>query len=159
MRCNSCGNGEEESTPASRCAFDPDASPVSLDDTFGDGKSKPGADTPGPGCLPESVKDTGHVFGRDTGARVRNSKDDLVIPQERTYSDTTATLRELDRIADQVLEHLKEPIPIAPDVGKMVVHVDSKLERGGRDEWSLHIHRANDQLMCRQARSFDGQLP
>ena len=99
------------------------------------------------------------VLGRDTRARIRNSEDDLVIPRGRTYRDTTASLRELDRIADQVLEHLKEPIPITPDIGKIAVHVDSKLERGGSGKWSLRIHRPNDQLTCRQSRWFDGQLP
>ena len=88
MRGKRGGNREEKSTPASRCALDPDASPVSLDDTFGDGKSEPGAVTPGPGCLPESVKDMRQVLGRDTRARIRNPEDDLVIPRRRTHRDS-----------------------------------------------------------------------
>ena len=96
---------------------------------------------------------------RDTRARIRNSEDDLVIPRGGTYRDTTASLRELDRVADQVLEHLKESIPIPPDIWKIAVQVDSKLERGGRGEWSLHLHRPNDQVTCSQLRWFDGQLP
>ena len=98
---------------------------MSLDDTFGDLKSQPGADTARPGCLPESVKDSRQVLGRDTRARIRHSEDDLVVPRRRTDRDRTASVRELDRIADQVLEHLKESIPITPDVGKIAVQVDS----------------------------------
>ena len=153
------GDREEKSASASRCAFDPDASAVSLDDPFGDGKSEPGAETPGTGCLPESIKDTRQVLRRDTRARIRHSEDDLVVPRGRTHRDTTASLRELDRVADQVLEHLEESIPITPNIGKIAVQFDSKLERRGSGEWSLHIHRPDDQVTCSQLRWFDGQLP
>ena len=159
LRCRGSGNREEKSTPAPRCALDPDASAVSLDDALGDGKPEPGALTPSPGCLPKSVKDTGQVLGRDATARIRNPEDDLVIPRGRAHRDTTASLRELDRVADEVLEHLKEPVPITPDLGNIRVHVDSKLKRRRRCERSLHLHRLDDQLTCRQSRSLDGQLP
>src|SRR5262249_30105282 len=126
---------------------------------LGDWKAEAGALTVRADRLPKSVKDAGKVLGRDASARICDSKDDLVIPRGRTYRDTTASLRELDRIADQVLEDLKEPIPITPDLGKLTVQVDSKLERGRRDEGSLHIRHPNDQLTCRQSRWCDGQLP
>mgnify|MGYP003694522213 CR=1 FL=1 len=127
-----CGNRKGERRAARRRALDPDATAVSLDDAFGDGKPEPSALTPSPGCLPKSVKDTGQVLGRDARARIRNPEDDLVIPRGRSHRDTTASLREFDRVADQVLEHLKEPVPITPDFGNIGVHVDSKLERGRR---------------------------
>ena len=126
------GNRKRERRAARRRALDPDATAVRLDDALGDRKAEPGAETSSPGCLPESVKDTRQVIRGDTRARIRNSEDDLVIPRRRTDRDATASLRELDRVADQVLEHLKESIPIPPDSGKITVHVDSKLERGGR---------------------------
>ena len=87
LRCHRCGNCEEERTPITHCAFDPDTTPVSLDDAFGNRQSETGADTPGPGCLPEPVKDTGLILGRDSGARIGYSEDDLVIPRDGAYGD------------------------------------------------------------------------
>src|SRR5207244_3612776 len=110
------GNRERKRRAARRRTLDPDATAVGLDDALGDWKAEPGAETPSLGCLPEPVKDMRQVLGRDTSARIRNSEDDLVIPRGRTYRDGTASLRELDRVADQVLEHLKESIPITPDI-------------------------------------------
>ena len=151
-------NRKREGRAAIRRALDPDSTAVGFDDALGDGKAEPSAVAVRACRLPKSVKDTGQVLGRNAGARIRHSEDDLVIPRGRADRDTTASLRELDRIADQVLEHLKEPIPITPDVGNITVHVDSKLERRRRGEWSLHVHRANDQFTCRQSRGFDRQL-
>jgi len=102
---------------------------VGLDDARGDWKAEPGALTVCAGRrLPKSVKDARQVLGRDARARIRDSKDDLVISRGRTDGDTTASVRELDRIADQVLEHLKESIPITPDVGNPTIHIDSPPE-------------------------------
>ena len=49
LGCHRCGNREEESTSLADCALDPDATPMRLDDAFGDRKSEPGAETPGLG--------------------------------------------------------------------------------------------------------------
>jgi len=100
-------------------APDPDVSPVSLDDAFSDGEPEPSALTPSPGCLPKSVKDTGQVLRRNATARIRNPEDDLVISRCRARRDSTANLREFDRVANEVLEHLKEPVPITPDLGNI----------------------------------------
>jgi hypothetical protein len=131
---------------------------VSLDDAFGDGKSETGALTPSPGGLPKSVKDTGQVLGRDARSRICNREDDLVTPRRRASRDPTASLREFDGVANEVLEHLKEPIPIPPDLGNNRVHFDSKLERSRRCERSQQIHCLVNQPTCRQSRSLDGQL-
>ena len=79
FRCGGFGNREEKSTPASRCAFGPNASAVSLDDALGDGQSEPSALPTSLGCLPESIEDTRQVFGRDATARVRNPENDSII--------------------------------------------------------------------------------
>src|SRR5262245_12812743 len=94
---------EEKSTPAPYCAFDPDASAVSLDDALGDWKPEPSAFPPSADCLPKSVKDKGQALGRDATARIRNPEEDLVIYRGRADCDTTASIRELDRVADEVL--------------------------------------------------------
>jgi len=145
LRCRDSGNREEKSTPAPRCALDPDASAVSLDDAFGDGEPEPSALTPSPGCLPKSVKDTGQVLGRNATARIRNPEDDLVISRCRSHRDPTASFREFDRVADEVLEHLKEPVSISPDFGNIGVHFASKIKRRRRHERSLHVHRLDNQ--------------
>src|SRR5262245_54646029 len=139
LRCGDSGNREEKSTPAPRCALDPDASAVSLDDAFGNRKSQPGPVTPCYGRLPKSVTDTGEVLGRDATPRICNPEDDLVIPRCRPRCDTTASLREFDCVANEILEHLNEPIPITPDLGNVRVHFETKLERRRRCERSLHI--------------------
>src|SRR6516225_1311996 len=108
------GNRKGKGRAAVRRALDPDSTAVSLDDALRDWKAEPGALTVSPGRLPKSVKDPGQVLGRDARARIRDSEDDLVILRRRPYRDATASLREFDRVADQVLEHLKEPVPIAP---------------------------------------------
>src|SRR5689334_5835940 len=79
LRRSDSGNREEKSTPTPRCALNPDASAVSLDDAFGDGQPEPSTLTPRFGCLPKSIEDTGQVLGPDSRARIRNPEDDLVI--------------------------------------------------------------------------------
>ena len=102
---------------------------MSLDDAFRDWQSEPSALASWPCGLPKSVKDTGQVLGSYASARIGNSEHDLVIPRGRAYRDTTSDLRELDRVADQVLEHLKEAVPITPDLGKIGIRFDPNLER------------------------------
>jgi len=149
LLCGCLGNRKGEGRAPRRRALDPDATAVSLDDALGDGKAEPGPLTVRAGRLPESVKDARQVLGRDARARIRDVEDDLAIPRGRTYRDTAASVRELDRVADQVLEHLEQPVPITPDVGKITVAVDAKLERRRRGEWFLHIHGRSDELTCR----------
>ena len=123
------GNRKEKGRPTRRSALDPDSTAVGFDNALGDGKAEPGALAVRACRLPESVKDTGQVLGSDARARIRNSEDDLVIPRGRAYRDATASLRKLDRVGDQVLEHLKKPISITPDLGNIGIRVDPKLER------------------------------
>src|SRR5262245_26202139 len=149
LRCRGSRNREEKSTPAPLCAFDPEASTVSLDDGFGDGEPEPGAATPSLGCLPKSVTDTGQVLRGDASARIRNPEDDLIISRCRARCDTTASTREFDRVADEVLEHLKESVPIAPDLRNIGAHLDLKRKRRARCQRSLYIHRLDDQPTCR----------
>lgn len=139
--CESCGNREEKIAATPCCTFDPDASSVSLNDPFGDGKPEAGALTPDSGCFPKSVKNVRQVFGPDATPCVRDSEDDLVTPQCRTHCDMTASLREFDCVANKVLEYLKEPVPITPDLGNIRVHLDSKFEGRGRCKRFLHIYR------------------
>ena len=122
---------------------------MSLDDAFGDGKSEPGALTPCLRGLPESVKDTGQVLWLDAIARIANPEDDLAISRCRAHRDATARLRELDGIADEILEHLEEPVTITPDRGKITAHAHSNLERGRGCEPSLNVHRFDDQIAWR----------
>ena len=145
LGCRCSGNREEKGTPVPRCALDPDASPVSLDDAFGDGKSEPSALTPGSAGLPEPVKDTGQVLRRDSTPRICNPEEDLVISRCRARRDATAGLREFNRVANKVFENLKEPVPISPDLGNIGIPFASKLKRRRRCERSLRIHHFDNQ--------------
>ena len=149
LRCTGSGNREEKSTTAPLYAFDPEASTVSLDDGFGDGEPEPGAATPSLGCLPKSVKDTGQVLRGDASVRIRNLEDDPIISRCRVRGDTTVSTREFDCVLDEVLEHLKESVPIAPDLRNIGAHLDLKRKRRGRCQRSVHIHRLDGQPTCR----------
>ena len=93
----------KKKAPAPRCALDPDASAVSLDDAFGNGKSEPGAPTPCLGGLPKSVKDTGQVLGRDaTPVSATQKTTSSSLDSRPPY--TTASLREFDCVANEVLD-------------------------------------------------------
>ena len=115
-----CGNREREGGAPARRALDPDATAVRFDDALGDGKPEPGASTPSPRRLPESVKDMRQVLGRDPAARVRHPEHDLLISRRGAHRDPSRPPRELDRVADEVLEHLKESVAIAPDLGNVI---------------------------------------
>src|SRR5258708_4118267 len=98
-----CRDREREGGPSALRALDPDASAVSLDDGLGDGKPESSPLTPSSGCLPKSVKYTRQALGRDATARIRNPEDNLMIAGGRAHRDATASFRELDRVADEVL--------------------------------------------------------
>src|SRR5688500_18784119 len=104
------GNGEEERAPMPRRALDPDASSMRLDDTPGDGESETGATTPRPGRLPEAVEDPRQVVGGDAAARIGDPEDDPLIRRGRASRDPAACRRELDRVANEVLEDLQQSI-------------------------------------------------
>ena len=47
---------------------------------------------------------------------------------------------------------------VTPDLGNVPPHIESKLNRRGRCEYLLCLHRLDDKLTSRQSRSLDGEL-
>jgi len=101
---------------------------VSFDDALGDGKSEPGTATITCRRLPKSVKDMRYVAGLDPAAAVCHPEHDLLIVRRCTNRDPTSSLRELDRVSDEVLEHLEEPVVLTPDLGNVLPDIESKLD-------------------------------
>src|SRR5678815_5602295 len=103
---------EEEDAPASEDALDPDVSAVRLDDPAGDLQSQPRAGTFALLRLPEAVEDLGQPYRRDAAARVGDPEQDVAVACRRADGDASMSRRELDRVADQVLEDLIETVLI-----------------------------------------------
>jgi hypothetical protein len=60
------------------------------------------------------------------GARfdlVRHPEQDLPLAQSRSCRDSAACVGEVHRVADQVLEHLEDPVTISPDIGHARVQI------------------------------------
>ena len=72
-------------------------------------------------------EDTRLLHGRDTGTRVGHSNDE--VPVYRLRRDThLSDIRELDRVADQVEQHLCEPLFIAKPDRQRLGHLGLKGE-------------------------------
>ncbi len=65
---------------------------------------------------------------------------------------------ELDGVADQVLQHLREPVLIAPDIGQVVGELQLQVDRSGQRQRPLWLDGVEDQLARRHARVIDAQL-
>lgn len=65
-----CWNREEEGAPRARCAFDPDATAVSLNDALDDGEPKSRAATVSRSRLPEPVEQIRNILKGDAGAGI-----------------------------------------------------------------------------------------
>ena len=87
-----------------------------LDDLLGDGKAKAGAAF-GLGIgvidLMELLEDTLQLLGRYSGTRVRHADGEAAIHRRRGDAHL-ARVGELDGVADEVEEHLREPLLVAP---------------------------------------------
>jgi hypothetical protein len=95
-----------------------------------DGKSKAGTPALRVGRLPEPVENVLEVRFRDSWSRIGDGEDDLVSFHLCAQSDATAGLAELDRIPDQILEYLVEPIAVGPGVRQIRRKRRSKLQTG-----------------------------
>src|SRR5262249_27357562 len=95
--------------------FDPDATTMHLDDLLGDGEAQTGAALGlGKGAvdLMELFEDTRLLLGRDTRTRIGHSN--IEVPIYGLGRDPHLSgIRELDRVADEVEEHLGEALLVA----------------------------------------------
>ncbi len=70
---------------------------------------------------------------------------------------TAAPPRELQRIADEVLEYLQQPVAIRPDVRKVLREFGPKLDGARKGERSLGVHRIRDDPSRWYAARLDGE--
>src|SRR5262245_34150358 len=123
------GNSEEERAALTGRALHPDAATMGLNNTLGDGKSQPRTSSLGPRRLPEAIEHARQLIALDAASRVRHRKQYFACARFCTQNDFSVRVRELYRVADEVFEHLEEPVAVCPDVGKVLQCIDTKLER------------------------------
>src|SRR3954447_10585904 len=105
FRCGAFWNREEESSPSTQRAFDPDASTLSFDDPLGDIESQARCVSGRWLRLPIALEDMRDMVGRDAGACVRHGDQQLSSAALRPNRDGFPFGAELERIADEVREH------------------------------------------------------
>jgi len=105
---------------------------VRLDDPLDDLESEPRAAAPGLVRLPEAIEDVRQLLAGDSRASVLHPEEHTRIPQRRSCGDSATRLRELRGVANQVLEHLENPIAIGPHIRKARPHVNLKSTRVDR---------------------------
>ena len=149
------GKGEIERRADAHFAFYPNPPFMRLDDPLHDLESEASAAAPGFLRLPYAIEDVRHLLGVDPVARVLYPEQHFPIVQRRPGRDSASRLGEFGGVADQVLEHLENAIPIDPDVGKPCSHIDPKIERGRSRERTLSFRRIEDELPSGDAFWFD----
>src|SRR5262245_31010213 len=102
------GEREGEGRSFTQTARHPDAASVQLDELSGERQPEPGAlDLLRGGThLPELLEDRLVILGGDTDARVDDRDLDDGALDGGSYVDLTTLRRELDRVGEQVQEHL-----------------------------------------------------
>ena len=75
-----------------------------------------------------------HVLRWDSTPGIRHPKVGEVIRRRDTHGDVAASIGELECIADEILEDLKEPGAIGPDLGRIDSEVEAKVDACCRRE-------------------------
>src|SRR3974390_2182741 len=161
------------SSPTQR-ALDPDATAMGFDDPLDDGEAKACTSTLAPTRLPEPIEDLRQLFSTYSNPRVCYEEPHFTISRHPANGDMTARLGEFDGIAYQVVEYLKQPIAISPDVGNVRRHFDLQsngsrngeqclcLHGIGAPEGALHFARRRQQLrltVCPSGRPASSRGP
>lgn len=107
-------NGEEKGATLPFDTLRPDFPAMCFDDVFGNGQSQPGS-AASPGFIDpiEALENTGNLLSRDADACIPHSKADSAghrFPQKKDFASRTG---ELDRVMDQVDQHLFQPLRVA----------------------------------------------
>src|SRR5262249_39821893 len=89
--------------------------------------------------LPERVEHMREAFRRDAATRIRYREQHVLLSRSRANRELTAGFRELNRVANQVLEHFMEPLAICPEHIAVVRHISVNIEAGRRCERHLHV--------------------
>src|SRR5690606_3108163 len=107
---------EDEGRAAAELALDGDAPAVGLDDALGDGQPKPEADVARLLRAPEAIEDVRERVRRDAGPLVLHREADAAPRARGRDHDAPAGRGELQRVADEVREHLHDPLAIAVEL-------------------------------------------
>src|SRR5882762_4921755 len=100
------GNRKEEGAPAARRALDPDATAVCRHETLGYRETQPGSEAGRLLRLPVPIEDVGKLIRFYLRSGIRHREQRLVTTHLGSHLDRAAFGSELDRIADEVTEHL-----------------------------------------------------
>jgi hypothetical protein len=130
---------------------------MGLDDPLDDGQTQSGALPADAPRLPEPVEQVGYVAGFDPAARIRYPEQNLVTSWCRPDRDTASWRGELQGIADEILEDLKQSVAICQDFTAVRRHIEPKIDRRRGGEWLLGLHELADGRAHLDAYLFDGK--
>lgn len=97
-----------------------------LDDALGNGQTESRAAAVGFPCLVEPLEQVREGFGGDAFASIRYPEQDFLLLSIRADSDSASVLRELDRVADEILEDLEKTMAVGPYVRKLACDIQPK---------------------------------
>src|SRR6185295_8991549 len=101
-------------------ALDPDLTAMRVDDSFRDRQSQAGsASARSVRRLPVPVEDTIEMLACDPRTGVPHRKNQLPVAVFRAHDDPAVARRELDRVAEQVPEHLNDSTIVRHDERKI----------------------------------------
>src|ERR1044071_6586421 len=103
------GDREEERAPSAARAVEPDPPAMGIDDRLRDEQSEPEPAAVVAECLEEPVEDALDVLGGYALPGVVHRELDLVADRADPHRDATALGGELERVADEVRDHLEDP--------------------------------------------------
>src|SRR3954468_3779186 len=107
-----CGQDKDEPASALGLALGPDASSVALADRLGDVQPQPEAAPIAVISLEAAVEDLFEQVRRDSFAGVLHHEADATFPQLDAHRDAAALGSELDRVADEIGQHLEDPFVV-----------------------------------------------
>ena len=97
---------------------------MGLGDGAGDEEAEPGARSRVPACHPaELLEDQALVLGRDPGPVVADVDAHAPVLRVGAHLDLAARRGVLDRVVDQVRQHLAKPFRVAADARQRLLHL------------------------------------
>src|SRR5690606_31217126 len=109
------GELEGERRAATGAVLQPDLTAVRLHDALGDREAETRPTVLPPTAVPESIEDVRHVLFGHTGAGVFDGNHDRTRARAGAQRDRAPCRGELDRVPDEVGEHLEDAVAIAAD--------------------------------------------
>jgi excisionase family DNA binding protein len=127
-------DGEIERAAAAKSALCPDSSTVCLDDALGGGEPQPRAAAVGSPDLVEPLEQVREVLGGNARARIRHPEEHFLPLRSRADRDAATGRRELERVADEILEHLEKTLAVGEVAAYLRVSTPTVYELCARGE-------------------------